>query len=152
MSPGGRVRAGGPADLGAAPPRVRVGRRPAGPGPYSFPMRFLKALLLLTGLVGLGVAGYYLFNAWVDIRSMMAIANANRSAEFASPWTRVITSFWVGALGGLLAGAGLALPLRTAGEVRRKALQDSADSRELEIRDRAAAAREPRGGIDADPR
>ncbi|GAB3705543.1 hypothetical protein [Mariniluteicoccus flavus] len=108
-------------------------------------MRILKAFLLVCGLVGLGLAGYYLFNAWVDIRSMMAIANANRSAEFVSPWGKVSISFWVAALGGLLLGAGLTLPMRTAGAVRRKALQDAADARELQIRDRAAAAAAERG-------
>lgn len=109
-------------------------------------MKFLKALLALLGLVGLGVAGYYLFNAWVDVRSMMAIANANRSAEFVSPWTKISLAFWVGALGGLLLGLGIGLPLRTPGAVRRKALQDAADARELQIRDRAAARGEAAEG------
>lgn len=105
-------------------------------------MKFLKAFLALVGLGGLGVAGYYLFNAWVNVNSMMDIANANRSAEFISPWTKISVAFWVGALGGLLLGLGIGLPMRTPGAVRKKALQDAADARELQIRDRAAA----RGG------
>ncbi|WP_460744772.1 hypothetical protein [Mariniluteicoccus endophyticus] len=102
-------------------------------------MKILKILFALAGVVGLAVAGYYLFNAWVDIRSMMAIANANRSAEFVSPWQKVLTSTLLATAGALVLGLGIGLPMRTAGSVRKKALQDAADARELQIRDRAAA-------------
>lgn len=108
-------------------------------------MKALKALFALAGIIVLAVGGYYLFQSWVRIGQMMAIANANRSAEFVSPINHVMLTAGLATAGAFLLGLGIGLPGRTAGAVRRKALQDAADARELQIRDKAAAAAKARG-------
>ncbi len=101
-------------------------------------MKILKGLLVVLGVAALAVGGWYLFSTWVDVRAMMAVANANRSAEFPSPINQVYLSVAGGALGGLLLGIGLGLPRRTASGIRKEALRASAAAREAEIRGRAA--------------
>lgn len=104
-------------------------------------MKILKGLLLVLGVVGLAVGGWYLFQAWLEVRNVWAIANSMRSTTSVNPQPLVMTATLVGMLGGLLLGLGIGMPLHTRGAVRRQALQDASDMREASIRDRV-------GGLD----
>ena len=84
-------------------------------------MKVLKAILALVGLVGLVAAGIYLGLVYIDNERLLAAANANKSGNlFPSPMTHIYISAGLGVVGGLLLGVGAALPLRTAGQLRRE--------------------------------
>lgn len=108
-------------------------------------MKVLKGLMLVLGLIGLGVGGYFLFQAWLEVRNLWAIANSMRSTTSVNPTPTVLIAALVGMAGGLLLGIGIGLPSRTRGAIRRQALQDASDMREASIRQRV-------GGTDADGR
>lgn len=91
-------------------------------------MKVLKALAIAVGLVGLAVAGWFLFRSWLDMRTLVAAANANRSTNFeANPIGKVSLSFGLGILGGLLIGIGVGLPFRTERSVRKQTLESATD-------------------------
>lgn len=84
-------------------------------------MKVFKAILALIGLGGLIAAGAYLGLVWVDNERLLAAANANKSGNlFPSPMTNIFIASGLGAIGGLLLGIGVGMPLRTAGQVRRE--------------------------------
>ena len=122
-------------------------------------MKVLKAVLALVGIVGLIGAAVFLFLNFVDTRSLLAAANANKSGNlFGDPMPRMFLSVGVGALGVLLLGLGLGLPPRTAAAVERDTLDavndrrsDSIASRALGDPDRTATAppADRPGGTDA---
>lgn len=87
-------------------------------------MKFLKWALVAFGAVGMLVAGWFLFQSWVGIGKMMAVAVSNRSAEFPSPMNHVYLAAGLGVLGGFLLGLGVGLPRRTAHSI----LRDAADA------------------------
>lgn len=90
-------------------------------------MKFLKALLVIAGLIGLIVGAVYLANTYVTLMTLTNVANANNSKQpFVNPFNNVALQLGLGALGGLLLGLGLGLPSRTAGQIRHKALADHA--------------------------
>lgn len=100
-------------------------------------MKVLKAVLALVGIIGLVGAGVFLFLNYVDTRSLLAAANANKSGNlFADPMPRVYLTAGIAALGGLMLGMGLGLPPRTAAAVERDTL-----ARVNERRSDAIAAR-----------
>lgn len=115
-------------------------------------MKILKVLLLVAGVIGLAIGGYYLFQAWLEVRNIWAIANSMRNTTSVNPQPFVVTAALVGALGGLLLGIGIGLPLHTRGSVRRQALQDASDVRETAIRERIGGLEEQRGVTDGEER
>lgn len=106
-------------------------------------VKILKLVLTVLGVLGLGVGGYFLFQAWLEVRNLWAIANSMRSTTSANPVPTVMVAALLGAAGGLVLGLGLALPVRTRGAVRRQALQDASDAREAAIRQRLQAKDTP---------
>lgn len=106
-------------------------------------MKILKLVLTVLGIIGLGVGGYFLFQAWLEVRNLWAIANSMRSTTSDNPVPTVMFAALLGAVGGLVLGLGLALPARTKGEIRREALQDASDAREALIRQRVEAKKAP---------
>lgn len=111
-------------------------------------MKILKILCLVLGVITLGVGGYFLFNAWLEVRNIWAIANSMRSTTSVNPVPGVLIAAGVGALGGLVLGIGIGMPTRTKGAVRRQALQDASDMREAAIRQRVGGAEAVAGGKD----
>lgn len=99
-------------------------------------MKLLKGLFLVLGVAVLAVGGYFLFQAWLEVRNLWAIANSMRSTTSANPTPTVMIAAAGGALGGLLLGIGLGFPTRSRAGVRRQALQDVSDAREASIRER----------------
>lgn len=106
-------------------------------------MKILKILFALLGLVGLAVGGYYLFQSWLEVRNLWAIANANRSSSSVNPTNMVLLTAALAAGGGLLLGLGIGLPGKTAGGIRKETLREVAARRESEISSRARAASDP---------
>lgn len=116
-------------------------------------MRILKLVAIVLGIVGLIVAGVYLGRIFLDLQTIMGAANTGRSANvLSSPMATVGLVAGLSALGGLLLGIGLGLPMRTPGAVRRQALQDASDVREASIRRRVGGLDEqgPRSGASTD--
>lgn len=101
-------------------------------------MKFLKGLLAILGLVGLIGGGVYLGWTAIDVSNLVAVANANKSQGYPSPMNRIYITVGLAALGALLLGLGIGMPNRTAGGIRKEALQSAAAKRETEIRTRAA--------------
>ncbi|HHV22566.1 MAG TPA: hypothetical protein GXZ30_13700 [Propionibacterium sp.] len=99
-------------------------------------MKILKGLFLVVGLVVLAVGGYFLFDAWLEVRNIWAIANSMRSTTSTNPVPTVLIAAGVAAAGGLLLGIGIGFPSRSQRSVRRQALQDASDMREAAIRQR----------------
>lgn len=88
-------------------------------------MRFLKIFLALVGIVALIAAGVFLFQSWIDIRSVVAVANANKNQDqsIASPFPKVAWATVLAAIGALTAGMAVALPRMTENGVRRHVLE-----------------------------
>lgn len=101
-------------------------------------MKIVKVLLAVLGVVGLGVGGYFLFQAWLEVRNLWAIANSMRSTTSVNPTPTVMLAAALGAVGGLVLGVALGLPSRTRAAIRQEALQDASDVREAAIRQRVA--------------
>lgn len=99
-------------------------------------MKILKFLFLVLGVVVLAIGGYFLFQAWLEVRNLWAIANSMRSTTSANPTPTVMIAAVGGALGGLLLGIGIGFPTHSRAAVRRQALQDASDVREAAIRQR----------------
>lgn len=99
-------------------------------------MKILKGLFLVLGVAALAVGGFFLFQAWLEVRNLWAIANSMRSQTSTNPVPTVMIAAGVGAVGGLLLGLGLGVPTRSRAAVRRQALQDASDAREAAIRQR----------------
>jgi hypothetical protein len=99
-------------------------------------MKILKVILGVLGVVGLGVGGYFLFQAWLELRNLWSIANSMRSTTSVNPTPTVMIAASLGAIGGLALGLALGLPGRTRSAIRRQALQDASDAREAAIRQR----------------
>lgn len=99
-------------------------------------MKFLKGLFLVLGVAVLAVGGYFLFQAWLEVRNLWAIANSMRSSTSANPIPTVMIAAAGGAVGGLLLGIGLGFPTRSRAAVRRQALEDTSAAREAAIRQR----------------
>lgn len=99
-------------------------------------MKIVKVLLAVLGVVGLGVGGYFLFQAWLEVRNLWAIANSMRSTTSVNPTPTVMLAAALGAVGGLVLGVALGLPSRTRAAIRHEALQDASDVREAAIRQR----------------
>ncbi len=108
-------------------------------------MKILKLLFAVVGLVGLVAAGVYLFRLYMDLQLIMGAANTGRSANvLASPMPVIGLVAGLAGVGGLLLGLAIGLPGRTAGAIRKQALQDASDIREASIRRRV-------GGLDDAP-
>lgn len=103
-------------------------------------MKILKGLLLVVGLVVLAVGGYFLFDAWLEVRNIWAIANSMRSTTSTNPVPTVLIAAAVAALGGLILGIGIGFPTRSQRSIRRQALQDASDMREAAIRQRVGGS------------
>ncbi|MDO5496096.1 MAG: hypothetical protein Q4G64_10305, partial [bacterium] len=87
---------------------------PAAPKGRTTPMKLLKLLLILVGLAAIGVGIYFLVRTTWDMRQVMGYVNANKSNEIASPMPLIYITSALAAVGGLVLGAGLAMPRRTA--------------------------------------
>lgn len=75
-------------------------------------MRILSRMLVLLGLVILVAGIYMLFRNWVDIKTLYAVANANRSTPFYNPWNDILIMAALTALGGFITGLGISMPKR----------------------------------------
>lgn len=75
-------------------------------------MKFLKWVLVVVGGVGLLIGGWYLFQSWVGIGKMMAVAVSNRSVDFPSPMSSVYLATGLCLAAGFLLGLGVGLPGR----------------------------------------
>ncbi|MDO5499418.1 MAG: hypothetical protein Q4F67_07035 [Propionibacteriaceae bacterium] len=106
-------------------------------------MKFLKGLFLVIGATVLAVGGYFLFDAWLEVRNIWAIANSMRSTTSTNPVPTVLIAAGVAAAGGLLLGIGIGFPTRSQGAVRKQALQDASDMREAAIRQRVGGDEPP---------
>lgn len=106
-------------------------------------MKILKVLFLVLGLIVLGVGGYFLFDAWLEVRNIWAIANSMRSTTSTNPVPTVLIASGIAAAGGILLGIGIGFPTRSQRAVRKQALQDASDMREAAIRKRV-------GGVDTE--
>jgi len=96
-------------------------------------MKIVKALLAVVGLIGLVAAGMFVFLNWVDAGRLLAAANSNKSGNlFPDLMPRVYLSAGLAAAGGLLVGLGIGLPVRTAGQVRRLALEEAVAQKAVE--------------------
>jgi hypothetical protein len=110
-------------------------------------MKFLKILLMLVGLAGFVAGALFLGMNWVDLGKLLAAANTNKSGNlFPDPMPRIYLTSGLLAAGGLLLGIGLGLPNRTAGQVRKEALDTAAAQRQAEIRGRVAPPDQPQIG------
>lgn len=106
-------------------------------------MKILKLLLGVLGLAAIITAVVFIVRTWDSVRGLWFAANANRSQPFDNPINQIYLTIGVAALAGLLVGLAIGLPSRTAGSIRRQALQDASDVREASIRRRA-------GGLDGE--
>lgn len=107
-------------------------------------MKPLKITLSVLGLVALIAGGFYLTFVWVATGQLLAAANANKSANlYPSPMLNTYITAALAAVGGLLLGLGLGLPMRTRGQVRRAALDQAAQKRQDEIGSRASGSLAP---------
>ncbi|WP_425307972.1 hypothetical protein AADG42_04190 [Ammonicoccus fulvus] len=104
-------------------------------------MKILKLLLGVLGLAALITTVVFIVRTWDSVRGLWFAANANRSQAFDNPINRIYLTIGLAALAGLLIGLAIGLPGRTAGAIRRQALQDASDVREASIRRRV-------GGLD----
>ena len=100
-------------------------------------MKILKWLLVVLGLAGVIAAAYYTYRGWLDLRNLVAIAESLRSIPQVNPQSPLMAGIGLALLGGLLLGAGLAMPRKSAGRIRNETLQSVATAREADIRSRA---------------
>lgn len=117
-------------------------------------MKVLKAALGLAGIIGLIVAGVFLFLTYVDTRSLLAAANADKSGNlFPDPMARIYLTAVIGAVGGLLLGLAMGLPPRTAGAIERDTLDAVNQARSEEIARKALYGQpaDGNGGGDGQP-
>lgn len=91
-------------------------------------MKYLKWTLAVVGVLGAAVGGWFLFESWIGIGKMMAVAVSNRSAEFPSPMNNVLLTAALFAAGFFLLGLAIGLPRRSANSVRREIAQQLADA------------------------
>lgn len=124
-------------------------------------MKILKWLVVVLGIAALVAAGYYTYRGWLDLRNLVAIAESLRSIPQVNPQPQLMAGIGLALLAGLLLGAGLVMPRRTANRIRNETLQSVAVAREADIRSRAlgtpAESSEPphrteEGGTDGHPR
>lgn len=83
-------------------------------------MKFIKWATVVIGAIGAMVAGYYLFQSWVGVGKMMAVANANKSQGFPSPMDYIYLAAGIAFASGIVLGLGLGLPSRTQRSLRRE--------------------------------
>lgn len=101
-------------------------------------MKVLKWLLVLVGVAALIGAIVYTYLGWLDLQRLVAAAEAMRSAPQPNPQQEIVLAIGLALGSGLALGVGLGMPRRTAGRIRKEALESSAAAREAEIRQRAA--------------
>lgn len=101
-------------------------------------MKAVKWVLIVLGAVCLGVGLYMVIRLSMDMRTIMGAANAGKSVDVLQNPMRTVWIVGAVALGaGALLGAGIGLPRRTLGSVRRETLEGAAAQRESAIRENA---------------
>lgn len=102
-------------------------------------MKVLKWLLVLLGVAGIIAAAVYSYLSWFNLQKLVAVAESMRSAPQVNPQQQMALAIGLALLGAFLFGIGLGMPRRSAGQIRRQALESAAATREAEIRGRATA-------------
>lgn len=106
----------------------------------------MKPLRMTLGILGAALAGfgiYFMLKLSWDMNKIMGAANAAKTIDnLSNPMPRIWIAAGLGLGVGLLFGLAIGLPGRTARNVRRDTLRESADQREAAIRENAIS----RGG------
>ncbi len=85
-------------------------------------LKFSKDVLLILGLAVLAASIYFLIRLFWRMNTIIGMANANRSQPVQAPKLDLWVTSGCSLLAGLLIGAGLALPSRSAKALRAEAL------------------------------
>lgn len=79
-------------------------------------MKILKGIIVGIGLVALVAAAVFIGLSVIDINQMHAVAQANRSAGYPNPRSRILLTIGLSAASAFLLGLGLGLPTRLRGK------------------------------------
>lgn len=88
-------------------------------------MKVLKNVLLVVGLIAVIAAGAMLLNNIWNLKTIFELAYVNKSqASLTNPIPLVALGAGLALVGGILLGLGIGMPRRTAGSVRKDAIED----------------------------